>query len=295
VAAGEPGWAAIEATLVAVARREELRGSAPTGFFADAERPALVGILQGWLDQLAKWAAGKPLAGRMIRYGRPGPRERIPGERRDPILLTIPGGDLGLGRDLEVELTGSTDLLIGDPGASASVLFSCRSWIGDNARQHRDRLRAFVDHLALTAAGDSEAGHGSLVVWAVPGESNLIPARFRPLPPVEARRYLAAMVADMVTGARDSAGQPTGVHPYLLPCEGVFNARTRKFAGSLVDEIEKLRDAYLERPFVAMFSSVNGPIPEAVERHDPPALAEAQRMAASRFDLYFDLWEEKPS
>ena len=43
VAAGEPSWPAIEATLAAVARREELRGSAPTGFFAEAERPALVG------------------------------------------------------------------------------------------------------------------------------------------------------------------------------------------------------------------------------------------------------------
>ncbi len=73
VAAGEPSWPAIEATLAAVARREELRGSAPTGFFAEAERPALVGILQGWLDQLAKWGAGKPLAGRAIRFGRPAP------------------------------------------------------------------------------------------------------------------------------------------------------------------------------------------------------------------------------
>jgi hypothetical protein len=74
----------------------------------------------------------------------------------------------------------------------------------------------------------------------------------------------------------------------------VFNARTRKGAGSLVEEIEKLRDAYLELSF-RTFSSVTGPVPEAVERHDPPADAEAQRMAASRFDLYFDLWEEKPS
>jgi hypothetical protein len=210
--------------------------------------------------------------------------------------LTLPGAELGLpaGRDLEVELTGGTDLMVGPPGAAASVLFSCRSYPGDSARHHRDRLRAFVDHLALAAAGEPEAPHGSLVVWAVPGESTLIPARFRPLPAAEARRYLGAMVADMVTGARDSAGQPTGVHPYLLPCEGVFNARTRRGAGTLVEEIEKLRDAYLELPFKT-FSSVTGPVPEAVERHDPPDAADAGRMAASRFDLYFDLWEEKPS
>ena len=234
----------------------------------------------------------------MIRFGRPGPRERMPGERRDPILLTIPGGDLGLpaGRDLEVELTGGTDLLIGEPGACASVLFSCRSRIGDNARQHRDRLRAFVDHLALAAAGSCR-GRLTAPWWCgrFPGRAAASRPASGRCPPPRRARYLAAMVADMVTGARDAAGQPTGVHPYLLPCEGVFNARTRKGAGSLVDEIEKLRDAYLELPFLRRSARSLARSPRrssATIRRRPPR---PQRMAASRFDLYFDLLEEKPS
>jgi hypothetical protein len=47
---------------------------------------------------------------------------------------------------------------------------------------------------------------------------------------------------------------------------------------------------YLERSVA--FSSVTGPVPEAVERHDPPPADVAQQMADARFGLFFDLLEE---
>ena len=82
---------------------------------------------------------------------------------------------------------------------------------------------------------------------------------------------------------------PTGVHPYLLPCEAVFEAQAGR--GTIVELVEDLRDKYFERP-TATFSSVQGPVPEAADRHDPPPLEEAERLARARFDLFFELWEE---
>ena len=160
----------------------------------------------------------------------------------------------------------------------------------DKTRRQRDRLRAFVEHLALSAAGLSPGPHGALVVRSQGSDHEAYPARFRAASPETAQAHLATLVTDLLTGARDGAGAPTGVHPYLLPCEAVFTARER--GRDLNEEIERLRDNYLEKPGLLGFSSVYGPVPEAVERHDPPPAAEAQRMTAARFGLFFDLLEE---
>jgi exodeoxyribonuclease V gamma subunit len=292
IAAGEPvpTWQAALATLQALAQRQELSGAGPTGFFAAAERPALAAILRGWLGELVGHAGGQPLGGRVVRFGRAGfdPARGVPGDRHPAIALSLPAG-AGGGAGQRIEIVGSTELLVG-AGEPASVTFSCRGSPGDHARRHRDTLRGFVDHLALAAAGLGGGGHGSLLVWAGPGASKAERRRFRPLEPARARDYLAALVAEMLAGARDSGGAATGVHPYLLPCEAVFNARRSE--RPVDEEVEKLRDAYLEKPFTLYFSSVTGPVPEAVERHEPPPPAEAARMAEARFGLYFELLEE---
>jgi hypothetical protein len=64
-----------------------------------------------------------------------------------------------------------------------------------------------------------------------------------------------------------------------------------KNGGDVTDEVEKLRDLYLEQPWLG-FSSVYGPVPEAVERHDPPRSVEAAAMVQTRFGLFFDLVED---
>jgi hypothetical protein len=289
--AGTPLWHLVRAAFEALARREELRGRAPTGFYAQAERPALQAILRGWLEELVIWAEGKPLAGRVHRFGRAQARETLAAVRHDPIRLDLED-PFTPGARLAVEVVGSTGLLVsaggGDP---ASLVLTSRSRSGDDrARRQRDRLRAFVEHLALSAAGLSSGPLGALVVRAQGGEHETNPARFRALPAEAARAYLGALVTDLVTGARDAAGLPTGVHPYLLPCEAVFSARDRN--KDLVEEIERLRDNYLEKPSLLRFSTVDGPVPEAVERHEPPPAPEARRLAESRFGLYFDLLEE---
>ena len=80
---------------------------------------------------------------------------------------------------------------------------------------------------------------------------------------------------------------PTGVHPYLLPHEAMF-AGPRAATRRLIEAIEDLRETYLDRP-TAGFSSVYGPVPQAVERHGPPPAAAADQMMRSRFGLLFEL------
>jgi exodeoxyribonuclease V gamma subunit len=291
MSAGAPSAEAIVRTLDDLVRREELRGRAPTGFFAAAQRPTLQAILGGWQAALAKPApaTAAPLTGSPVHFGRPSAHEVAVGVRRDPITLAV-NDDVG-----EVQLVGRTELQVTTTEGPASLFFSCRSQSRDGRTpRHRDRLRAFVDHLALAAAGLGGGPHGALIAWSDGSDHELDARRFREVMPETARDYLAGIVSAMLGGARDGNGQLTGVHPYLLPCEAVFNLKGARAEGkrTLVEEIEKLRDDYLEKGNLLAFSSVNGPVPEAVERHDPPPLDEAERMVDERFGLYFALLEE---
>ena len=297
LSAGEPTPQALTEALARVLEREELRGNAPTGFFAAAQRPTLEAILHGWHAAVSGHAAaagGKSATARLLHFGRPGAHELVLGTRRDPIPLTLPRGR-------PVEIVGRTELQLARPDGAASLFFSCRSASRDTRTpRHRDRLRAFLDHVALSAADMPGAGgaHGALIAWSDGGDHELEVRRFRPLSPERARSYLASLITAMLAGARDGNGQSTGVHPYLLPCEAIFNVRggTGNLKRSLVEEIQKLRDDYLEKGSLLSFSSVNGPVPEAVERHEPPPAEQVERMADERFGLYFELLEpEAPS
>lgn len=146
----------------------------------------------------------------------------------------------------------------------------------------------FLDHVILSAAGRS-APHGALLAAAEGDVARPERRRFRALAPDQARGYLTHLVEDLLAGTADAVG-PTGVHAYLLPCEAVFEAAAGK--KSLVDAVEELRDAYFERPTTAFFSTLFGPVPDAVERHEPPPLEEAERLRDRRFGLYFDLLED---
>ena len=162
----------------------------------------------------------------------------------------------------------------------------------DPIKRGKDFLRAFIDHLMLAATGTSETAHQALVARSA-GDTHQIEAiRFRAITADQARIYLGELVRDMLTGALDASGRPTGVHDYLLPCEAILKTGANAAGQAIVEEIEKLRDAYFEQSFLT-FSSVQGPVPEAVERHDPPPAALAQRLATRRFGLYFDLIEAK--
>jgi exodeoxyribonuclease V gamma subunit len=295
-APGVPSLGAVVAGHRRVTLREELAGRLPTGLFRLAERAGQESILKGWLQQLQAFTGEGPFQRGVTRFG-PGGSGALSGAAHwlgrdgvarvcEPLRLELAGAD---GRPLAVEIVGRTELLVtpGAPGAApASVNFVCRS---RDEQKDRERLRGFVDHLALSAAGLSTGRHGAVTIWARGPKHRTLSSLFRPVSSARARAYLAAIVTDMITGARDAAGRPTGVHDYLLPFEGVMDAD--KSGRPVAEEVERLRDAYFEKPNLLGFSTVWGPVPEAVERHDPPPQAEAERMVAERFGLYFELLE----
>jgi exodeoxyribonuclease V gamma subunit len=290
-----PPVAEVIATYDRLALREELAGRIPTGLFRAAERSGHEAILRGWLAALQTLGEGGPFgravtrfgAGPMALGGAAGLLGRDEAARVcEPISLAVPAPE-GTGETLSIQIVGRTELLLLGPAISGSLVLSCRR---DEDDRDKDRLRAFVDHLALAASGLSTGAHEAIVVWSRGGEHKPHRDRFGPVSPERARAYLSALVADMLTGARDASGRPTGVHDYLLPCEAIFDARRKK--RDLVEEIERVRDAYFERPFL-VFSSVLGPVPEAAERHQPPPPVEAARMVSSRFGLFFELAEDR--
>jgi exodeoxyribonuclease V gamma subunit len=291
-----PSQAAVFDTYGRLALREELAGRLPTGPFRQAEQAAHHAILQGWLRQLTSFAGDAAFRRGVTRFGdvaagTPGGAagwlaRDLAGQGYPAIRLEVPGHGTG-GGPLLVELVGRTDLMVALEEMPGSVTLSC----GSKEQKDKDRLRGFLDHLALSAAGLSSGSHGAITIWARGGDHDVRKVSFRPVSPERARAYLTGLVAAMLAGARDAAGRSTGVHDYLLPFEAVMNAHDR--GRPVADEVEQLRDNYLESPFDYMvFSSVYGPVPEAVERHDPPAEAEAERMKAERFDLYFELLDE---
>ena len=287
-------WGEVRANLERLARRDELLGQIPTGLFRAAERPADERILATWWRQALEAGGGAPPAGRIVRFGRAGELDAA-GELRDPIALEVSASAPLLAPDgpaQRVELVGQTELVVGLQGgraASGSLVFSYRRL--DDARAERELLRAFLDHVALAAAGLFEGAHEALLAVADvsgrgPASQPLDRRLFGPLDGARARAYLQGLVADLLAGAPDPTTRAaTGVHPYLLPYEAVFEAQRGK--KSLIEAIEDRRELFVERS--RPFSSVYGPVPQAVERHLPPTAGDADRMAQTRFALLFEL------
>ena len=170
-----------------LALREELAGRLPTGLFREAEQATHQAILQGWLQALATFAGDARF--RVTRFGHAGAgapggaagwlgRDGA-GDGHPAIQLEIPRAGAE-GGPLPVELVGRTDLVLTpEEGLPGSVTLSCRS----AAQGDEDRLRGFLDHVALAAAGLSRGGHGALTVWSRGGRHELGKAVFRPARP----------------------------------------------------------------------------------------------------------------
>jgi exodeoxyribonuclease V gamma subunit len=303
-------WNDVRGNYQRLARHAELLGQIPTGLFRMAERPTDERILATWWRQALEIGGGQPPAGRLVRFG--GAAEspsRVAvgamstsaaasgagssGDLHDPIVVELPSAADGPPRRLEIR--GRTELLV-DPTAgdatSASLVFSQRRSY-DDAPGDRDLLRAFLDHVALAAAGLSRGAHEAVLAVAdITGDAPaelLDRRRLAPLDAARARTYLATLANQLLDGEPDPAtGVPTGVHPYLLPCEAIFEARRGK--KTLLEAIEDRRELYLERN--RTFSSVYGPVPQAVERHEPPPAPIAEAMMEARFGLLFELLQD---
>ncbi len=158
----------------------------------------------------------------------------------------------------------------------------------EETRLDKESLAAFLDHVALAAAGLSQAGagHRGLLLLTHAAQNDVEERRFAALDMARARDYLARLVRDLLTGSLGPDGAPTGLHAYVLPCEAVLRARRKGILP--VDEAESLLRQYREGGRIR-FSTLYGPIRDAGVRWNPPPAEMAARMAADRFGLYFQL------
>jgi exodeoxyribonuclease V gamma subunit len=251
-----------------------LDGTLPSGLFGSVVRVHHLGLLVSWRRGL-RVALEDRLPGGLapIWYG--AAPEHRPDVRIDPPLaVSVPSPD-GV---RPITLLGQTEPLAIVDGTRLAITLVGNRHRDDSA--DRDRLRAWLTHLALSASG--LAADQPLRSLVIAGEATGDAARVRavdlaPLSAAEARATLSALAADLLSG----------VHPYLLPCEGVFSWRGRQGterATSVREAVMSLRDDGW-----TILSSDRGPIPDA-RRYPVPADADAR--AAQRFGRFFAAMRE---
>jgi hypothetical protein len=172
---------------------------------------------------------------------------------------------------MKVAITGKTEPLLA--GRTASLLLRPRGTsdpMTEQEKLQKDALRAFIDHVALSAHGAARAAGARHVAHVILRDGAGRP-ELEPISQADARAYLIALVAEMFTG----------VHDYLLPCEAVFAQNVR---GTDLDDAV---DTLLSTPR-RKFSSSYGPVKE-LERFDVPTAAVASGMVGVRFQPYFGL------
>ncbi|HVZ74806.1 MAG TPA: exodeoxyribonuclease V subunit gamma [Polyangia bacterium] len=260
-AAEELATALDEATALA-----RLDGTLPHGIFETASRARLLTCLGGWEETLAK-LGGLDAAPAPVHVG------QAPEHRDHPVILPA----LRLALDtIEVELSGDTSPL-GVLGGEPALLMASSSTTRDNGNG-RDRLQAFVEHVALAAIDPAGAPRRRGVVLR-PGQDRPETFWLRAVAQDVARAYLTKLLAELLRG----------VHPYFFPCEGVLGWRKKKDPRpELTSYIQTLRDA----DWRTYFTSEWGPVPNATEYPLPPDEETARRFVDERFGLYFDTIEE---
>ncbi|HUH00608.1 MAG TPA: exodeoxyribonuclease V subunit gamma, partial [Kofleriaceae bacterium] len=249
---------ALEARYRDAARRRELTGTAPTGLFADLTRREHLEVLRAW------HGGTRELAGPFVTYcfGR-APEHRDVDRALPPVILEVPLPGDGDGRVTRVELYGASEIVAGEH-TSLTVA------AGKHAHK-KYRLRGFIDHVVLAAAGISEAPHR---IVTVTGSGQLDRVSLGAWSREDARAYLTELLGELL-------GAP---HEYLLPCEAVLERKGEQTAG------DRTR-ALLSPSNKGGFSSRYGPV-RRIEHLRIPDDAEADAMIGRRFQAYFDRVED---
>jgi exodeoxyribonuclease V gamma subunit len=291
-----PPWQDLLAAYQRRSNHAELAGQCPTGLFRSVGTQIELELLRAWHEELPKILGQRHADCRVVRLT---PHAHQPSVRRErsgvvygpapTFTIPLPGAADGPG--LVVRVGGQTGLCAGlENAGDATLTFTCRAGISGKDMV-REELGAFLDYVVLTAASAEPArpGHRSAVFFSKDGHGKLRTLGFRPLERERARDYLARLCADLLTGGLDAEGTATGVHPYLLPHEAVFESQRKSMP--MVDAIDDLCSG--AEGDDAHFSSLRGPVPRVLERYTPPTAGDAEHMVQARFGLFFELAQEE--
>lgn len=256
--------ASLDRAWQAAADRGELAGQLPSGPFGRAERGRLRAILDNWRagvdGEFELQGSIEP-----TRFGRADEGAQV-GDIYPAIELALTDPH---GQPIVVSLYGSTQPVDG------SGRYSLRMTLREQA-QTADHLGAWIDHMALAAAGLSSGERMTSMVLV--GSRKPRTATFEPVTPAAARAYLSALVTEMLWTA----------HAYFLPLEAAEQYRKSVGAESLREICADLRAD--EHKAVR---SDRGPVPHA-RGYEAPAEQAGREMVRRRLGGFFTSLPPEP-
>ncbi len=250
-----------------------LDATLPAGQFGAAIRARHLAVLRCWREGLRGALTGRLPDTLAPMWLGAAPEHRRDVDLRAAVPLSVPLAD----GPTAIGLYGCSEPLAALDGERIAVTLALAA-----TRSHyveRDLLRAWLTHLALSAAETGEARQMGVAVIrpkeAGSSSPHVVGGVFRPIAAAEARAMLAQLAAELLGG----------VFPYLLPCEGVFTWRKRLGKPNQLtvrDAVLLVRDDNFTR-----ISSRFGPVADA-DRYPVPAERDADAIVARRFQPYFD-------
>jgi exodeoxyribonuclease V gamma subunit len=254
--------------------RLRLAGTLPPGLFGAVLRERHLVTLQSWREGLrGELDRRLPTGLAPIWYGA-APEHR-------PDIQVAPVVTLGVERPdgpPGIALLGQSEpLTMVDGEAHALTLVMARSRGEDS---ERDRLRAWLTHLVRAASG--VGANRALVSLALganrDGAADVKRSVFAPLAQAQALALLSGLAGELVSG----------LHAYLLPCEGIFTWKRRQKREPMTvrQAIMFVRDDGFTR-----LSSDRGPVPDA-RRYPIPDESDAEARVQRRFGPYFACLQE---
>ncbi|HEY4014155.1 MAG TPA: exodeoxyribonuclease V subunit gamma [Polyangiaceae bacterium] len=274
-----------------VARERELRGTGPTGVFAQGERALHLEVLQSWSEELERHCVARD-ALEVHRFGRAG--EQSSADHAHPaVFVDVDVTDAqGVTRMTRVEINGRTRPIGQAPTAEGqSALSVTLAKRGNETREdwaragrRREVLHAFVDHAMLSASGVAEGRtHGSLTVLATPDKTVAERCAFAPMSRDDATVWLRSVVRELLTGQ----------HAYFFPSEAVFLWQDKGPGGPISPFVEDAHDLMGDGDGPPALRSTYGPIPRTQE-YPLPDEDKARAMVEARFATLFEKWRLLP-
>jgi exodeoxyribonuclease V gamma subunit len=276
----------VERAYDEVVRDRELRGSGPSGVFAQGERADHLRTLETWREQLVFSEVALDSI-EVHRFGRAG-EHATADHVHPPLIVEVDVADpTGVTHIVRAEIGGRT-LPMGGGAANASITLSHRikekqdEWA--KADRSRAMLRAFVDHAVLSASGVREGRcHESLVVVATPEEPITERVAFEPMSRGEATVWLRGLVRELLVGP----------HTYFFPAEAVLAWRDKDPDGAVVPWLEDARDRMGDSDGPLALRSAYGPVPRP-HAYPIPEEAAARAMFDRRFRAIFEKRRQEP-
>ena len=243
----------------------------PGGLLFTGQQAQVLTAVAGWRGLLPKLAA--PVR---HRFGsdRSGRGQNLTVAAHEPITLAVPQGD----RTLRVQLEGMTEPLL----EGWTLLPSTRAPQTGNPdlKDRVDLLRAWMDHLAMAAAGLDDHAGARVLAWEK--DKQLATAWDRALAPVSKADALAQLTA----WVEEALNRPGWA---LMPIEGVLSAlASPKKTPTPGDWLEQ----ELSQTFQS-FKSLYGPLPR-IPRDEDTELETDWRQVSERRLGPFIAWVQTP-